>query len=173
MKFSKLIIASGAAALVLASATPAFAAIPRLRAIPDTVYQGGSFALKAEYPSYDQAVITSRLLPHPIRLHAGHGPHYALVNVGASVTPGTYRLTLHCYRVQYNRRVSQMAQMTRNHRMCEAHAWETVLKHTSPTPPPKPGHHYLRMHGKTPEVIINTGYGSMANSVGQHHPAGF
>jgi hypothetical protein len=172
MKFSKLIIAAGAAALVLTSATSAFAATtPKLRAIPDKVYQGGSFALKAEYPRYDEADITSTLLPHRIRLHAGHGPHYALVNVGPSVTPGAYELTLHCFRVQYQNRMDQMAQMTWNHRECWAHAWVWVLKHTSPTPPHKAGHHYLRSIGKRPEVIINTGFGSMANSVGQHHPA--
>jgi hypothetical protein len=172
MKFSKLIIAAGAAALVLTSATSAFAATtPKLRAIPDKVYQGGSFALKAEYPRHDWAIVTSKLLPHPIRLQAGHGPHYALVNVGPSVTPGPYRLELHCFRVQYQNRMDQMAQMTGWHRTCEARTWVWVLKHTSPTPPHKAGHHYLRSIGKRPEVIINTGFGSMANSVGQHHPA--
>jgi len=171
MKFKKIIIAAGTAALVLASVTPALAAgTPRLRAIPDKVYQGGSFALKAEYPRHDWAIVTSKLLPHPIRLHAGHGPHYALVNVGPSVTPGVYRLELRCFPSHWVR-VDQMAQMTRWHRECRAHAWVWVLKHTSPTPPHKAGHHYLRSIGKRPEVIINTGFGSMANSVVQHHPA--
>jgi hypothetical protein len=173
MKFSKLIIGIGAAAVILASATPALAsAMPRLRAIPNTVDQGGSFALKAEYPRHDWAIVTSKLLPHPIRLHAGHGPHYALVNVGPSVTPGVYELTLRCFPVMRNWRTMQSAQMTGwDRKSCRARAWVTVLKYISPTPPPKKGHHYLRSHGKKPEVIINTGLGGLANVVSQHHPA--
>jgi hypothetical protein len=187
MKFSKLIIVAGAAAMVLTSAAPAFAATAKLRAIPDKVYQGGSFALKADCPRDNSGVITSALLPHPVRLHASRHPQYVLVNVGATVTPGTYEITLRCYAPWHRtpRRTLMAAEttgraltpartvlgaMTGGHMTCEAHAWETVLKHTSPTPPHKAGHHYLRMHGKKPVVIINTGFGGMAPSVSQHYP---
>lgn len=164
MKFSKLVIAAGAAALIVTSAAPAFAAgRPSLLAVPNTVYQGGTFALRAECPgATEHATISSRLLPQTITLSAGRGAHYAQVNVGLTVTPGAYQLTERC--------VSPYGAVK-----CQAYAWVTVLKHISPSHTSsgtKTAHKYLRRHGG-PEVIINTGFGGMARFVGQHHPAGF
>jgi hypothetical protein len=190
MKFSKLVVVAGAAAMIVTSAAPALAATATLSAMPSKVYQGGSFALKAQCPRDNSGVITSVLLPRPVRLHASHHAQYVLVNVGATVAPGTYKITLRCYS-QHHRTpprtlmaatttAAGRSLMTRSgtrggggggHVTCEAHTWVTVLKHTSPTPPHKGGHHYLRMIGKKPVVIINTGFGGMAPAVSQHHPA--
>jgi hypothetical protein len=179
MKFSKFIIAAGTAALILTSASPALAATARLRTIPNKVYQGGSFVLESECPHTDSSLITSTLLPHPIWLHASHHRHYVLVNVGRTISPGVYEFTLRCFRSTHRRTMMAAARtamaaapmMDGYWMTCEAHAWETVLRHTSPTPPHKAGHHWLRMHGKRADVIINTGFGSMAPSVSQHYPA--
>jgi hypothetical protein len=193
MKFSKLVVVAGAAAMILTSAAPAFAATATLTATPNKVYQGGSFALKAQCPRDNSGVITSVLLPRPVRLRASHHAQYVLVNVGASVAPGTYKVTLRCYGQRHHTppRNLMAAQTTASgqslmaartvmggtmggggsHVTCSANTWVTVLKHTSPTPPHKGGHHYLRMIGKKPVVIINTGFGGMAPAVSQHYPA--
>ena len=162
MKFSKLVIAAGAAALILGAATPAFAAgRPSLSVVPNKVYQGGSFALRAECPgATEHATISSRLLPQTITLSAGRGAHYAQVNVGRNVTPRVYQLTERC--------VSPRGEVK-----CYAYAYITVLKHISPSHTSSgtsTAHKYLRKHGG-PEVIINTGFGGMARFVSQHHPA--
>jgi hypothetical protein len=180
MKFSKFLIAVGAAALVFTSAAPAFASTAKLRAIPNRVYQGESFVLKAECPDARMsAVISSRLLPHPVRLFAGHRRHYVLVNVGPKVTPGGYELRLHCewrwrdYSMGGRDFMRATASAQRWHSMgAWARTWVTVLKYTAPSSTHEAARKYLRSHGKRPEVIINTGLGGLAHLVSQHHPAG-